>query len=71
MRDLASILELPPEERLRLIEAIWDSLTEVPEAVPVSDELKAELDRRLDSYYANRSAVRPWDDVRAELFGRK
>jgi len=71
MADVASILELPVEERLHLIEAIWDSLVEVPEAVPVSDELKAELDRRLDSYYGNRSAVRPWDEVRAELFGRK
>lgn len=71
MRDLASILELPAEERLRLIEAIWDSLTEVPDAVPISDELKAELDRRMDSYYANQSAVKPWDEVRAELFGRK
>ncbi len=71
MRDLASILELPTEDRLRLIEAIWDSLTKVPEAVPVSDELKAELDRRLESYYANRSAVRPWDEVRAKLFGCK
>ncbi len=59
MRDLAGILALPTEDRLRLIEAIWDSLAEVPEAVPVSDELKVDLDRRLDSYYANRTAVRP------------
>ncbi|HXH91073.1 MAG TPA: addiction module protein [Thermoanaerobaculia bacterium] len=71
MRDLASILALPTEDRLRLIEAIWDSLTEVPEAVPVSDELKSKLDRRLDSYHANRTAVRPWGEVRAELFDPK
>lgn len=71
MTDVASILELPVQERLRLIETIWDSIIEVPEAVPVSDELKAELDSRLEAYYTNRSAVRPWDEVRAELFGRK
>jgi putative addiction module component (TIGR02574 family) len=36
MQDVADILELPIEERLHLIEAIWDSLAEVPDVVPVS-----------------------------------
>jgi putative addiction module component (TIGR02574 family) len=71
MKDLSSILELPPSERLQLIEAIWDSLVEVPEAVPISDGVKEELDRRLEAYYADPSSARPWSEVRQELFGTK
>ena len=71
MKDLASILELPPAERLQLIEALWDSLAEVPEAIPVSDAVREELDRRLDAYYADPTSARPWDDIKDELFGTK
>lgn len=71
MKDLAQLLELPPNERLQLVEAIWDSFLEAPEAVPVSDAVREELDRRLAAYYADPTAARPWDEVRAELFGTK
>lgn len=71
MKDLAQLLELPPAERLQLVEAIWDSLIEVPEAVPVSDEVREELDRRLAAYYADPASARPWEEIKAELFGTK
>ena len=71
MKNLSQLLELPPSERLQLVEAIWDSLVEVPDAVPVSDELRDELDRRLAAYYAEPASARPWDEIRAELFGIK
>jgi putative addiction module component (TIGR02574 family) len=48
-----------------------DGLVEVPEAVPMSDDVKEELDRRLEAYYADPSSARPWDEVREELFGTK
>jgi putative addiction module component (TIGR02574 family) len=65
------LLELPPAERLQLVEALWDSLTEVPEAVPLSDDVREELDRRLAAYYADPSSARPWAEIKAELFGTK
>ena len=71
MEDLSHLLELPPAERLQLVEAIWDSLVEVPDAVPISDELRDELDRRLAAYYADSSSARPWDEIKEELFGTK
>jgi len=71
VKDLASILELPVSERLQLIEAVWDSLTDTPETVPVSDEVREELDRRLEAYYANPTSARPWAEIREELFGKK
>ena len=67
LRD--EILQLPATERLKLLEEIWDSLAATPEAVPIPDWHKAELDRRLD-----RPAPGPretWDEVRAKLRHKK
>ncbi|HUR80283.1 MAG TPA: addiction module protein [Thermoanaerobaculia bacterium] len=71
MKQLSEILEMPPAERLQLVEAIWDSLVEVPEAVPVSDAVREELDRRLATYYENPSSARPWGEIKEELFGAR
>lgn len=71
VKDLAEILELPAEQRLQLVEAIWDSLVEIPEAVPISDDVREELDRRLAAYYEDPSSARPWREIKQELFGRK
>lgn len=45
---LEDILRLPVDERIRLVERIWDSIAATPEAVPVTDVHKNELDHRLD-----------------------
>jgi putative addiction module component (TIGR02574 family) len=71
VKDLAEILELPADQRLQLVEAIWDSLVEIPEAVPLGDEVREELDRRLAAYYDDPSSARPWREIREELFGKK
>jgi putative addiction module component (TIGR02574 family) len=71
VKSFADILELPAPERLELVEAIWDSLVETPEALPLTPELREELDRRLTSYYRDRSSAKPWAEIRAELFGGK
>src|SRR5258706_44837 len=39
----------------------------VPEAVPISDELSAELDRRLAEFEANPEAGSPWEEVRTRI----
>lgn len=44
---LEEILHLPPAERLRLVEDIWDSLAVSTDQVPVADWHREELDRRL------------------------
>jgi putative addiction module component (TIGR02574 family) len=71
VKNPSQILELPPDERLQLVEAIWDSLAEVPEAVPVTREMREELDRRLAAYYDDPSSARPWAEIKQELLGRK
>ena len=65
--SVAEILELPVAERIRLVEVIWDSIAAVPEAVPMSEDLKAELDRRLAEFEANPEAGSPWAEVRERI----
>jgi putative addiction module component (TIGR02574 family) len=71
VRELAELLELPADQRLQLVEAIWDSLIEVPEAVPIGDDVRDELDRRLAAYYDDPSSARPWREIKEELFRTK
>ncbi len=46
--ELNALLQLPAAERLVLIEKLWDSLVEHPEAVPVPDAHRQLLDQRLE-----------------------
>jgi putative addiction module component (TIGR02574 family) len=69
--SLSELLELEISERIRVAQAIWDSIAEIPEAVPVSDTDREEIDRRLDSYYREPDAGKPWPEVRERLFGRR
>ena len=54
-------------ERLELIEAIWDSIADEPDAVPITDAQRREIDQRLDSYARQRPHLSTWDEVRARL----
>ena len=62
---LEEILRLPPDERLRLVEDIWDSLAEESARVPVPDWHRAELDRRLND--REEQATISWTQVRERL----
>ena len=68
--SLSEVLEMDVAERIRLAQAIWDSIAEVPEAVGLSKADRAELDPRLEAYYRDPSAGRPWSEVKAKLLGR-
>lgn len=64
---IADILELPLQERIHLVELIWDSVAAVPEAVEISPALRAELEARLEEFEANPEAGYSWDQVRSLL----
>jgi putative addiction module component (TIGR02574 family) len=65
--NLTDVLALPIAERLKLVEAIWDSIAEVPEAIAVTPAQQAELDRRLDDYLRDPASGSPWSEVRARI----
>lgn len=65
--SIADILELPIQERIRLVELIWDSVAAVPEAVQISPALKAELETRFAEFEANTESGYSWDQVKSRL----
>lgn len=69
--QLEEILRLSVEERIQLVEAIWDSIAEHPEALPVTDAQRRELDRRLADHLRDPQATRPWSQVRDSLRRKK
>ena len=65
--SIADILGLPVQERIRLVELIWDSIAAVPEAVEISPELKVELEARMAEFEANPEAGYSWEQVKSRL----
>ena len=65
------IQSLSVADRPQLLEEIWDSLIETPEAIAVTDAQRRELARRRRAHARNPSAAKSWAQVRARLRRRK
>jgi putative addiction module component (TIGR02574 family) len=62
--------DLTPEEKLRLLEEVWDSLAADPGAVPLTAWQRRELDQRLDELDRDGATGIPWERVLKEVEGR-
>lgn len=65
--SVADILEMPVQERIQLVEIIWESIAAVPHAIEVSPELKTELQSRLADFDQNPEAGYSWNQVGTHL----
>ncbi|NLE95457.1 MAG: addiction module protein [Dehalococcoidia bacterium] len=54
---------MPPEDRLELIGELWDSLRRVPDAIPVPDAHRDELDARLHAIENGEAELVEWDEA--------
>jgi putative addiction module component (TIGR02574 family) len=66
-RPDAEILKLPVDERLALVDSLWESIRANAEDVPVSDEVIAEMGRRLELHRADPESADDLDAVMARL----
>ncbi|HLL46035.1 MAG TPA: addiction module protein [Longimicrobiaceae bacterium] len=66
---LSEILDLSITERIQLIQDVWDSIAAEPEELPLTDEERQEMDRRLADVEANPGVGRPWAEVKTRLLG--
>ena len=64
--ELAEILKLPVDERLRLVEQIWNSIAANPAAIPIGDAHRAIIDERLAEHASNPDDVLTRDEVLAQ-----
>lgn len=62
-----SIFDLSPSEKLQLVEDLWDDLATDPDAIPVHDWQKQELDRRKTNLMQNPASGQSWEDVKRRV----
>jgi putative addiction module component (TIGR02574 family) len=64
---MSSILKLPIEDRIRLVEDIWDSIAADQSALDLTEAQKLELDRRLDAFEKDGETGREASEVIADI----
>lgn len=67
----AAVLELSVPERLQLVEDIWNSIADVPEALEVTEEEKRLIDDRLAAYHRDPLDGSPWEEAYARITSRQ
>ena len=60
---------LSPSEKLMLVTELWDNLAANPDQIPVTDEVVAELDRRMEEHRKTPAAVSTWEEVQLRILG--
>ena len=64
--EIAEILKLPREERIRILELIWESLAVDASQLPLSEAHRAALDEALADLERNPDDVVSLDEVMAD-----
>jgi putative addiction module component (TIGR02574 family) len=68
---LNQIIALSIQDRIRLVQAILDSIAAEQDYLDLTDSQKQELDRRIDDYEANPDNVLTWEEVKASIKARR
>lgn len=67
---LAEIASLPVDERIHLVEAIWETIVAEPGQPELSEAQKQELKHRLAAHAASPGDVVSWEQVKAQALAR-
>ena len=68
--NASELRNLSVEQRLHLVEELWDSIAADQGALALSEAQREELDRRLDAYAHDGNSGRPAEDVLADIRNR-
>ena len=61
--------QMSMDERLDLLEDLWESMNRTPDDVPLTDAQRLDLDRRLDDLDRDGPVGIPWEDVLRKIKG--
>ena len=65
--SISELLKLPVAERIRIVEALWESISAAPDTLELSDAERDELDRRWEAFQRDPSVGSPWSEVKARI----
>lgn len=55
--EIENVLKMPLDQKILLVEDVWDSIRPQSKRIAVPDSHKKELDRRVEKYKKNSSAL--------------
>jgi len=67
MVSTAEIAKMPVEDRLRLVDFIWETILQDSDNAPVTDELRRFIDERLADIKQNPNDQCSWEEFRRTL----
>jgi putative addiction module component (TIGR02574 family) len=65
--DMDSIKQLGVAERVRLVQDIWETLQPTAEELPLTEEQRQLIDRRLEEHRRDPDSAIPWEQVEARI----
>jgi putative addiction module component (TIGR02574 family) len=68
---LAEIASMSVDDRIRLVQAIWDSIAADQAHPDLTEAQKQDLDRRIAELDANPSNVLTWEEIKARVRGQQ
>jgi len=63
----SDIARMPVQQRILLVEDIWDSIAAMPDAVEMPQWHKQKLDKRHGAYQANPKEGLDWEEVKKNI----
>jgi putative addiction module component (TIGR02574 family) len=67
---LNEIASLSVEDRIMLVQAIWDSIAAEQAYSDLTATQKQELDRRMEEYDTNPDNTLTWEEIKASIKGK-
>ncbi len=64
---LKQAAKLPVSDRIKLVEDIWDTITDGPDDFPLTAAQKRELDRRIALMRKNPKRGIPWEEAKRRI----
>ena len=65
--EFGALFELSVDQKLRLVEDLWESIAATPEEIPVPQWQKDELARRKAEHLRNPESAIPWEEALRRL----